>query len=155
MMAHPFIKRRPPKTTGREEFGETFLQRVVTLGHRLRLRDEDLIATATACTAATVAAACRRFVFPRLTTKALGQLQIILGGGGAKNPVLRRMLNQRLGAVELLTHEDFGIANAAKEALAFAILAHATLLGQPANVPNATGAGRAVVLGKIIVGRKN
>ena len=90
-----------------------------------------------------------------LTRSALGKLQIILGGGGAKNPVLRRMLGQRLGVGELLTHEDFGIANAAKEALAFAILAHETLLGRPGNVPNATGARRAVVLGKIIPGCGN
>jgi anhydro-N-acetylmuramic acid kinase len=52
----------------------------------------------------------------------------------------------------LFTHEDFGIANDAKEALAFAILAHETLLGRPSNVPNATGARRAVVLGKIVPG---
>jgi len=155
MMTHPFIRRRPPKTTGREEFGETFLHRVVRLGNRFRLRDEDLIATATAYTAETIAAAYRRFVFPKLTPRALGQLQIILGGGGAENPVLRRMLSERLGAGELLTHDDFGIANAAKEALAFAILAHATLQGRPANVPDATGARRAVVLGKVIAGRKN
>jgi len=155
LMAHPFLRRSPPKTTGREEFGETFVQRVVTLGGRLRLRDEDLIATATAYTAATIAAAYRRLVFPRLTPRALGQLQIILGGGGAENPVLRRMLWERLGTGALLTHADLGVANSAKEALAFAILAHATLLGRPANVPNATGARRAVVLGKVIAGRRN
>ena len=155
MMSHPFLRRRPPKTTGREEFGEPFIRRVLASAKRLRLRDEDVIATATAYTAATIAAAYRRFVFPRLTPSALGKLQIILGGGGAKNPVLRRMLSQRLGTGELLTHEDFGIANAAKEALAFAILARETLLGRPANVPNATGARRAVVLGKIIPGGRN
>jgi anhydro-N-acetylmuramic acid kinase len=60
------------------------------------------------------------------------------------------MLSERLGLGELLTHEDFGIANAAKEALAFAILAHETLLGERSNVPSATGARRPVVLGKII-----
>ena len=79
-------------------------------------------------------------------------MQIILGGGGAKNPTLRRMLAGRIGVGELLTHEDFGIANAAKEALAFAILAHETLRGKPGNVPTATGARRAVVLGKIVPG---
>jgi anhydro-N-acetylmuramic acid kinase len=155
MMTHPFIMRRPPKTTGREEFGEAFLQRVLATAKRLRLRDEDLIATATAYTAETVSAAYRCFVFPKLTAQGLKQLQIILGGGGAKNPELRRMLSERLGAGELLTHEDFGIANAAKEALAFAILAYETLHGRPGNVPNATGARRAVVLGKIVPGGRN
>jgi anhydro-N-acetylmuramic acid kinase len=150
LMRHPFLQRRPPKTTGREEFGEVFVRRVLASARRWRLRDEDVIATATAYTAATMAEAYRRFVFPRLDAKERGRLQIILGGGGAKNPELRRQLSQRLGAGALLTHEDFGIANAAKEALAFAILAHETLLGRPANVPRATGARRAVVLGKII-----
>ena len=155
MMSHPFLMRRPPKTTGREEFGEGFVARMLAAAKGLRLRDEDLIATATAYTAETICLAYRRFVFPRLTARGLKQLQIILGGGGAKNPVLRRMLGERLGFGELLTHEDFGIANAAKEALAFAILAHETLRGRPGNVPSATGARRAVVLGKIVPGGRN
>jgi len=150
LMAHPFLRRRPPKTTGREEFGETFAGRMLVSARRLRLRTEDMVATATALTAASIADAYRRFVFPQLEAAELGRLQIILGGGGAKNPTLRRMLARQIGAGELLTHEDFGIANAAKEALAFAILAHETLLGEPGNVPNATGARRAAVLGKIV-----
>jgi anhydro-N-acetylmuramic acid kinase len=152
MMAHPFLRRRPPKTTGREEFGEGFVRRMLASARRQRLRAEDILATATAFTAASIVEAYRRFVFPRLQRAELGCLQIILGGGGARNPTLRRMLTERLGVGELLTHEDFGIANAAKEALAFAILAHETLRGQPSNVPSATGARRAVVLGKIVPG---
>ena len=152
LMAHPFLRRRPPKTTGREEFGERFVGRLLASARRLRLRPEDTVATATAFTVASIADACRRFVFPKLRPSELGKLQVILGGGGAKNPTLRRMLAQQIGAGELLTHEDFGIPNAAKEALAFAILAHQTLLGQPGNVPNATGARRAAVLGKIVPG---
>jgi anhydro-N-acetylmuramic acid kinase len=150
MMTHPFLRRRPPKTTGREEFGEVFVQRVLASARRLRLRPEDMVATATAFTAASIADAYQRFVFPKFTAHERSALQIILGGGGAKNPTLRRMLAARLGVRELFTHEDFGIANAAKEALAFAILAHETLLGKPGNVPNATGARRATVLGKIV-----
>ena len=61
-----------------------------------------------------------------------------------------RMLAGRVGVGEWLTHEDFGLANAAKEALALAILAHETLRGRPGNVPSATDAQRAVVLGKIV-----
>lgn len=152
LMAHPFLQRRPPKTTGREEFGEAFLRRLLGAARQRRLRPEDLLATATAFTAASVAAAYRRFVFPRLTDRERGRLQIILGGGGARNPTLRSMLAQRIGAGELLTHEDFGVANAAKEALAFAILAYETWRGKPGNVPPATGARRAVVLGKIVPG---
>ena len=152
LMKHPFLRRRPPRTTGREEFGEVFVQPLLASARRLRLRPEDLVATATAFTAASIADACQRLVLPGLKARTRGGLQIILGGGGAKNPTLRRMLAERVGAGEWLTHEDFGIANAAKEALAFAILAHATLLGQPGNVTSATGARRAAVLGKIVPG---
>jgi len=152
MLAHPFLRRPPPKTTGREEFGEPFMRQVLSFARRLRVRPEDLIATATAFTAASIADAYQRFVFPRLKAGDLARLQVILGGGGAENPVLRRMLAARLGVGELLTHEDFGIANAAKEALAFALLAHETLRGKPGNVPRATGARRAAVLGKIVPG---
>jgi anhydro-N-acetylmuramic acid kinase len=152
MMAHPFLRRRPPKTTGREEFGETFVGRMLASARRLRLRAEDMVATATSFTAASIADAYRRFVFPKLKAAELGRLQIILGGGGARNPTLRRMLARQIGVGELLTHEDFGIANAAKEALAFAILAHETLLGKPGNVPSATGARHAAVLGKVVPG---
>ncbi len=152
MMAHPFLRRRPPKTTGREEFGEAFIKRVFRLARRLRLRPEDMVATATAFTAASIAEAYRRFVFPKLKAAELDRLQIILGGGGAQNPTLRSMLARQIGVGELCTHEDFGIANSAKEALAFAILAHETLRGRPGNVPAATGARRAAVLGKIVPG---
>jgi len=152
MMAHAFLRRRPPKTTGREEFGEAFLHKALTAARRQRLRPEDVLATLTAFTAKSIAEAYKRFVFPQLTAAELGRLQIILGGGGAKNRTLRLMLAAQLGVGKLLTHEDFDIPNAAKEALAFAILAHETLRGKPSNVPTATGARCAVVLGKIVPG---
>lgn len=149
MMSHPFLKRHPPKTTGREEFGRPFIEKALLTARKLRLKREDLVATATAFTAETIADAYRRFAFPKLMLDGVKELQIILGGGGAKNPVLRAMLTQRLGG-EIYTHEDFGIDNSAKEALAFAILAHETLQGKPSNVPAATGARRPMVLGKVI-----
>ena len=151
-MRHPFIRRCPPKTTGREEFGERFVATFVASARKRRLSDADMVATATAFTAESIADAYRRFVFPKLTQSRLARLQIILGGGGAKNRTLRRMLASRLGFGEILTHEDFGIPDSAKEALAFAILAYATLNGQPANVIGATGARHPVVLGKIVPG---
>jgi anhydro-N-acetylmuramic acid kinase len=152
MMSHPYLKRRPPKTTGREEFGEMFLRPVLSAARRLRLSEADIIATITAFTAVTISDHYRRFVFPRLRPAQLSKLDIILGGGGAKNPTLRRMLSERVGCGQLLTHEDFGIANSAKEALAFAILAHETLHNRPNNVPSATGARKPVVLGTIAPG---
>jgi anhydro-N-acetylmuramic acid kinase len=159
MMSHPFLRRSPPKTTGREEFGEVFVEKVLRLGRRLRLLDKDLVASATAFTAASIADAYRRFIFPQLGRNQSRQVEIILGGGGAMNPTLRRMLACELGKLsstpnpiqhQILTHKDFGIENAAKEALAFAILGYETLHGRPSNVPNATGAGRPVILGKIV-----
>ncbi len=149
LMKHQFVRRQPPKTTGREEFGAPFIARLLKASRKLKLRKEDIVATATAFTAATIADAYKRFVFPKLRRATISKLQIILGGGGAKNPTLRRMLRERIGFGEIFTHEDFGVPNAAKEALAFAILAHETLQGRPSNVPNATGASRGVVLGKI------
>lgn len=175
---HPYLRRIPPKTTGREEFGEMFLREFLINGRRLKLNEADLVATATAFTAGSIADAYRRFVFPKLKPAQASQLQIILGGGGAKNPTLVRMLSERVGrvtpcappsgsrdgahgvtrptgsptAARILSHDDFGMDSSAKEPLAFAILAHETLLGHPGNVPSVTGARRAVVLGKIIPG---
>ncbi|PWU20185.1 MAG: anhydro-N-acetylmuramic acid kinase [Verrucomicrobia bacterium] len=150
LMSHPFVRRNPPKTTGREEFGEPFVRLLLLQAQRLHVRGADLVATTTAFTAATIADAYHRFIFPKIPRQQHHNLQIVLGGGGAKNATLIRMLRERIGAGEILTHEDLGISNAAKEALAFAILARETLLGRPSNVPAATGARRPVVLGKII-----
>ena len=151
-LAHPYLRRKPPKTTGREEFGEIFLRAFLKTGRKLRLSESDLVATATAFTAESVAEAYRRFVLPKIESAALPKLQIILGGGGAKNQTLARMLFERIRVVELCVHEDFGLDSSAKEPLAFAILAHETLLGRPTNVPSVTGARQAVILGKIVPG---
>lgn len=152
LMSHPFLFQRPPKTTGREEFGEHFVGRLLSIARQLHLPDLDIVATATAFTAASLADAYERFVFPRLVDSGQTRLQVILGGGGAKNPTLRRMLSERISPVAVLTQENLGNSNAAKEALAFAILAYETLNHEPSNVPAATGARHRVVLGKIIPG---
>jgi anhydro-N-acetylmuramic acid kinase len=151
-MKHPFIRRDLPKTTGREEFGEMFLSWLLARARRRRLTDADIVATVTEFTAASIANAYRRFVLPKLNARDLAKLQIILGGGGVKNPTLVRLLFEHIGVGTLCTHEDFGIPSSAKEPLAFAILAHETLLGKPGNVPAVTGARRAVALGKIVPG---
>lgn len=152
-LKHPYLARSLPKTTGREEFGEAFVNKFLAAGRSLPLSAADLVATATAFTAESLAMAYRRFVLPKLRRADLSRLQIILGGGGAKNPTLIRMIRERFPVGELCSHEDFGIDNSAKEALAFAILAHATMHHRPGNVPTATGARRPVVLGKVIPGK--
>lgn len=151
-MAHPFLQKRPPKTTGREEFGEMFLKRMLTKARQLRLADADIVATATEFTAASIADAYRRFILPKLKATQLEGMHIVLGGGGVRNATLVRMLQDRAGFGTVCGHEDFGIDSSAKEPLAFALLAHETLNGRPSNVPSATGAQRAVVLGKVVRG---
>ena len=101
-------------------------------------------------TAASIGNAYQRFVLPKLKPGQLNNLQVILGGGGTKNPTLVRLLFEHIGVGTLCAHEDFSLDSTAKEPLAFAILAHETLLNHASNVPNVTGAQRPLVLGKII-----
>lgn len=152
LMGHHYFKQRPPKTTGREEFGEPFVSDLMTLARKLRLPDTDVVATVTAFTVESIADAYERFVFPKLKAGQWEKLQVILGGGGAKNSTLRGMLAKRIAPATVLTQEELGGSNAGKEALAFAVLAHETMQGRPTNVPSATGARRAVVLGKSVPG---
>ena len=152
-LAHPYLRRGLPKTTGREEFGEVFVNQFLARAKQLKLSNADALATATAFTAESIAGAYLRFVFPKINAGALENLQIILGGGGAKNATLVRMISESLGGrLQILKHEDFGIPSSAKEPLAFAMLAHATMNNVASNVPSVTGARRSVVLGKIVAG---
>jgi anhydro-N-acetylmuramic acid kinase len=139
----PYFRREPPKTTGREHFGVQFARRILTESQGVPI--EDLIATATALTAESIARAYRDFVSPRGPVD-----EVIVGGGGAHNPTLMRMLRGRLNGARLLSHEDLGIDSNAKEAIALAIIANDAVAGLNTNIPGATG-GRPTVLGKISV----
>jgi anhydro-N-acetylmuramic acid kinase len=145
LMAHPYLAQPPPKTTGREQFGAPFGARVREGAETRGLRGEDVAATLTAFTAASIADAYRRFL-PQMPD------EVILGGGGASNPTLVAMLRQRLAAVHVTTHEALGLSSNAKEAIAFAVLAYETIHGRPSNLPTCTGAGTQTVLGKITPG---
>lgn len=147
LLAHPFLARTPPKTTGREQFGVQFGAEVWARARARGLAAEDAVATLTAFTAASIADAYRRFL-PRRPD------EVILGGGGVNNPTLVAMLRQRLAPARLLSHEDLGLSSDAKEALAFALLAYETIHGRPGNLPSCTGASRRVVLGKIAKGHR-
>lgn len=137
----PYFRTAPPKTTGREHFGVQFARRIMDEARELPF--EDLVATATALTAESIALAYRDFILP------LGPVdQVIVGGGGNRNPTLMVMLRERLSGISLLSHEDFGIDSDAKEAIALAIIANDAVAGFDTNIPGATG-GRATVLGKI------
>jgi anhydro-N-acetylmuramic acid kinase len=147
LLRHPYLKRRPPKSTGREEFGEPFVQRFLTRAKKLNLCPEDMVATATAFTAKSMALAYRDHIFPQ------GLLaEVLLTGGGGRNPVLREMFAQELPAVRVRTVEEVGYDSKALEALSFGVLAYATLCGLPSNVPSATGAAGPAILGKVIPG---
>lgn len=141
LLADPYLHQPPPKSTGRERYGEPFVQTLSERGHR----GPDLLATLTAFTAASIADAYARWLAPVAPVD-----EVILGGGGAHNPVLVEHLRARLAPARLRMPEEFGIPADAKEAIAFALLGHATLQGRPANLPAATGAKHAVVLGKIV-----
>ncbi|MGH8066470.1 MAG: anhydro-N-acetylmuramic acid kinase [Candidatus Entotheonellia bacterium] len=148
LLAHPFLQRPPPKSTGREAFGASFLDQVLARGAELGVTGDDLIATLTAFTVATIAEAYRRFILPRHP-----HVESVLCGGGSRNPVLTAWLSRELPDIEWHMCDDFGVSADALEAVIFAVLAHETVCGHPANVPTATGAKRAVLLGKVVPGR--
>ena len=139
-----FFHQPPPKTTGREEFGRAFVADF--LRRCGRAGKEDVLATATALTARSIALAIHKFVRPRHAYR-----ELIVSGGGAKNPTLLAMLANaihRLG-LSLRLSDEFGMPSDAKEAVAFALLAYQTWHHRPSNVPSATGARRPAILGKI------
>lgn len=139
LMAHPFLSRPAPKSTGREEFGRPLAERLWGRGS-----PEDLLRTAAAFTAASVMLHVQRFL--------RGPAQILVGGGGVENPVLMQELFQRMPArVHLLRMEDVGVPAQAREAVAFALLGHETAHGRPSNVPRATGASSTAILGRILM----
>jgi anhydro-N-acetylmuramic acid kinase len=138
----------PPKSAGREEFGAEFAARFLTMCKQESAMPEDVIATATAFTAETIAAAYRRFVQPRANDAAV---DYILSGGGASNSTLVEMLRKRLQPLgcKVLRSDEAGLPAQAKEAVAFALLAWQTWHRLPGNVPSATGAQRPAILGEI------
>jgi anhydro-N-acetylmuramic acid kinase len=143
MLSHPFFRQRPPKTTGREEFGRQFSANLCTIALKEKISDEDLAATATALTAESIALSYRNFL-PKMPD------EMILCGGGSHNNMLVNMLQDRLHETTIRFSDEFGISTDAKEAVSFAVLAYMTIHGRANNVPRATGAGRPVILGKII-----
>jgi anhydro-N-acetylmuramic acid kinase len=143
MLKNPFFKRRPPKSTGREEFGRQYCEAFCRKVSKKTILAENIVATVTAFTAVSIAHAYRRFL-PKMPD------EIIVAGGGAHNATLVKMLKQQLGASKIMLSDDLGINCDAREAISFAILAYATIKGIANNIPAATGAKQSLVLGKII-----
>ncbi len=142
LMAEPYFSLPPPKTTGRERFGTQFGAQVWERAQAAGLSPYDIVATLTAFTARSIVQAYRDFL-PQLPD------EVIVSGGGARNPLLMTMLRAGLPAARILTSDDLGLPGDAKEAVAFAVLAYETWHGRPGNLPAATGARRSVVLGAI------
>ena len=163
MLSHPFFERQPPKSAGREQFGEAFLnlyffphqmktdgsagkidKRQATIENLPMAPPEDLLRTATELTARSIAGAMEKFVLGRVAVH-----RLIVSGGGAHNRLLMKRLGELLPKLKIHCSDEFGLDVDAKEAIAFAVLADRTLQGLPGNLPAVTGARRPVVLGKI------
>jgi anhydro-N-acetylmuramic acid kinase len=148
----------PPKSCGREQFGEMFVSRLIAMCRKAggqEDRDEDVVATATALTVASLMDAYRRFVWGYVGRAApLSPVEFVVAGGGANNGVLMQMLGDALEPINVRVRmmEELGVPAQAKEAVAFALLAWLSWHGLAGNVPAATGAKRAVVLGKVTHG---
>lgn len=147
LLSHPYLRKKPPKTTGREEFGRAMVERIWREGRKRKLPVRDMVATATTYTARTIADAYIRFVFPRWRVQ-----EIIVGGGGVRNRTLLMLLREYVAPVKVSIFEDYGYNSDAIEAMAFALLAYEAYKGRPNSIPSATGARKAVVMGKILPG---
>ena len=144
MLREKYFSRRPPKTSGREQYGEGYVSQLLSHEEARRAKPEDLIRTATILTALSIVDAFHRFIAPKAKIS-----ELIVSGGGAHNPLLMAQLQSGLSEIRVREAGDLGVSGDAKEAFAFAVLACETLRKQPANVPGGTGAKQAVVLGKV------
>lgn len=141
LLAEPYYQQAPPKTTGKELFHlPYFLEAAAGVGE---VSDDDLVATATAIAAVTVADACGSH----------GTEGVIVAGGGVHNPTLMMMLAERMPGVPIRPIDELGIPASAKESYFIALIGFLTVHGLPGNLPAATGASRAVTLGTLLPGR--
>ena len=162
VLRNGFFRARPPKTAGREEFGREFVADFLRMCGRAR--KSDVVATATALTARSIARAIQQFILHIPGSHKIGDSrgtpfrmssrdfrEIILSGGGARNSTLVAMLAEQLAPLGIIVRfsDEFGLPSEAKEAIAFAVLAYETWNQRPSNVPSATGAKRPAVLGKV------
>jgi anhydro-N-acetylmuramic acid kinase len=147
-LRHPYFKLRPPKTAGREQFGQAYAAEFLAGCLAQSKNPDDALATATALTAETIARSYASEVEPSMKSRAV---DFIVSGGGARNRTLMKMLAERLEprGCTLRDSDAFGLPAEAKEAAAFALLAWCTWHRLPGNVPSATGAKRTAILGQV------
>jgi anhydro-N-acetylmuramic acid kinase len=152
LLRQPYLRQKPPKTAGREQFGREFVREFLRLCRRAD--NNDIVATATALTARSIGLAVRKFVLPLLESEDARPArfrEFVVSGGGTKNATLMRMIREELSPLKIRvrTTDDFGLPSDAKEAVAFALLAYQTWRRLPSNIPSATGAKRPAILGKV------
>ncbi len=137
LLSHPYYKKKPPKTTGREVFGEHYAEQVITRGKELGLTEEDIVATATRLTIETIHNAYN--TLPGIDA-------VYISGGGARNPVIINGLREILDT-PVQDYSVLGFSSEAKESVLMALLANEYVMDTPSNLPQATGALKKVVLG--------
>jgi anhydro-N-acetylmuramic acid kinase len=144
LMSDPYLRIAPPKSTGREYYGRAYLQRLLAMGRRHGAKPADLIRAATIFTSLSVVDALNRFVLPKTRIH-----QILVSGGGARNPLIVGQIAASLPDIEVLPSSQIGVPVDVKEAFAFALLAYETFHRRASNLPSATGARGPAILGKI------
>jgi anhydro-N-acetylmuramic acid kinase len=147
LMAEPYLRQPAPKTTGRELFGSQYAEKIWQQAQAAGLPKSDLLATVTAFTAHSIAQAYRDHLphFPD---------EVIVSGGGVRNATLMAMLQAQVLPARVRSSDELGLSSAAKEAIAFAVLAYESWHGRPSNLPTATGARHAAILGNFTPGRR-
>jgi anhydro-N-acetylmuramic acid kinase len=148
LLRDPYLKLGPPKSTGREYYGRAYFQELLRLGKKHRAAPNDLIRTTTEFTVDSVVDALKRFVMRKTKIQ-----QLIVSGGGARNPLILAQLTAALTPIEVVPSSRLGVPEDAKEAYAFALMAYETVNRRPSNLPSATGAERPAILGKICYAR--
>ncbi len=146
MLQHPFFRQTPPKSTGRESFGEDYLNDLLNVARDLSVRDaSDIIATASECTVRSISMHLRAIM------PTSHKFRLLISGGGMRNAFITGGLRYAFPDAVMQSTSDLGISADAKEAVAFAILANEWLMGNPANLPSVTGANRPGLLGVLAV----
>jgi anhydro-N-acetylmuramic acid kinase len=145
LLAHPYFAAPPPKTTGRELFGAAFGDAFLEQARRRGLSTADTLATLTAFTAGSIVDQYRRFLPGR-------PAEVVVSGGGTRNPVLMRLLREGLAPSVVRAQGEFGLPDTGREAAYFAVLGYQALHGRPNTLPTCTGARHPVVMGKLLPG---
>jgi anhydro-N-acetylmuramic acid kinase len=146
LLAEPYFDLPPPKTTGRELFGAQFGEQILEQAQARGLAPANIVATLTAFTVRSIADQYRRFLPGRPD-------EVVVSGGGSKNPTLMRMLRENLAPSAVRTQGEFGLPDAGRESAYFAVLGYQALHGRVNTLPRCTGADQPVAMGKILPGR--